>query len=106
MSGNMLPISIAPMGQIAQVVSEEQMLPELQQMASQHIALETLRNENKQVQKTDKGNKSIKVGEKPAEERKKNRHRHIADFQKQTVFESKQDKSDKPLSGHLLNVKI
>lgn len=105
MSGEMLPLVIASMGHVERAVHKAQVAPEAQQVASQHIALESLRNENKQIHKTTEGEKSFKVGDETPEERKKRRQSE-AEREAEQEQPEQPEAPKKPWSGNLLDLKI
>lgn len=102
--GNIVPISIAPLGLIEKVAHDAQVIPASQQAAVQQQAVEELRREQKQVQKPEKGDTVFKVGDEPEEKRKQKRQ--AAQREGEDAPEEKPDAPSRPWAGHLLDVKI
>jgi len=105
-AGNIVPISIAPMGVIEKVAHDAQVSPAAQQTAAQAKAVEDLRREQKQVQKTEQSDTIFKVGDEPEEERKQRRRDAQAKEKEEQTPEEKPDAPNRPWAGHLLDVKI
>jgi hypothetical protein len=106
-AGDIVPISIAPIGIIEKVAHDVQVSPTAQQTAAQQKAVDDLRQEQKQVQKTEKGDTIFKVGDEPEEERKQRRKdAHAKGKEEQAAPEEKPDGPPRPWAGHLLDVKI
>lgn len=103
MSTNIVPVSIAPLGLLERLAHDAQVAPEAQQSASQQIALETLRKQNKQVQEAQKGGKSFVVGDETPEERKQRRQNAQT---KDDDPEENPDTHKREWAGQRLDVKI
>ena len=105
-AGNIVPISIAPLGLIEKLAHDAQVSPAQQQVAAQQQAVEDLRREQKQVQKTEKSDTIFKVGDEQEEDRKQKREAAYREAKEDDTPEEKPDAPAKPWAGHLLDVKI
>ncbi len=104
MSSSIIPV-IAQMGHVERLAHEATITPEAQQTAAKHFAIESLRQENKQVQKTEQSDKSNKVDDETPEQRKQKRQ---AAYEQEPEEEPKEkpEAPNRPWAGHLLDVKI
>ncbi|MBQ4133690.1 MAG: hypothetical protein IJD04_08175 [Desulfovibrionaceae bacterium] len=103
--GNIVPISIAPLGLIEKVAHDAQTGTITQQAAAQQQAVEDIHREQKQVQKPTKGDDISKVGDEQEEERRQKRRSGQRKSKRKEV-QAKPDSPNRPWAGHLLDVKI
>ena len=103
--GNIVPISIAPLGLIEKVAHDAQVSPVTQQAAAQQQAVEEIHREQKQVQNVNKGDNIFKVGDEQEEERKQKRQTSRRKSARKGPGK-KPDAPNRPWAGHLLDVKI
>ena len=104
MSGSMLPV-IAQMGYVERMAHEATVTPEVQQAAAKQFAIESLREEKKQIQNTKKSDNPNRVDDETPEERKQKRHAAY-EQKKDEEPKEKPETPNRPWAGHLLDVKI
>lgn len=104
-----LPVVIAQMGHAERVVHEAQTHPEMAQAAAQQAAVEALRHDRSQVQKTGESGKSEVVDER---ERNRQQRRALLMARRKARAAQAEDEDgpdsddDDPWSGNILDIKV